>query len=171
MAAARRDGQTQQSLRLKVMEAGSRTKTRGVLVCDPPAVCSSPRGAEDECSVLGPHLPLISPPSVSSSACPAVFPALQSVFSCFLFVVAFNNVRLYNRKRRSDQTNIQTLYVTLNVLVCVDQPCMCEYSWQLWPYIFVSSKMHWISSLEVQETQRTIIIYFLRHLFGGFVTL
>lgn len=32
---------------IKSDEAGSRTKTRGVLVCDPPAFCSSPRGAED----------------------------------------------------------------------------------------------------------------------------
>lgn len=83
MAAARRDGQIQQSLRLKVMEAGSRTKTRGVLVCDPPAVCSSPRGAEDECSVHGPHLPLISPPSVSSSAFPAVFLLWSLCFPVF----------------------------------------------------------------------------------------
>ena len=93
-------------------------------MCDPPAVCSSRRAAGDECSGLGPHLPLNSFPSLSTSAFPAVF-LLWSLFSCFLFVVAFDKVKLYNRKRRSEQTNIQTLYVTECVGVCLNQPCSC----------------------------------------------
>lgn len=56
---------------------------------------------------------------------PRCFSALESVFSCFLFVVAFSNVRLYNRKRRSEQTNIQTLYVTECVGVCGSTLYVC----------------------------------------------
>lgn len=107
------------------MEAGSRTKIRGVLVW---FACSLElsQGSQRYCSVLRPHLPLISPPSISSSAFPAVF-LLWSLFSCFLFVVAFNNIRLYNKNRRSKQTNIQALYVTECVGVCGSTLYVCTH--------------------------------------------
>lgn len=142
------------------MEAGSRTKIRGVLVW---FACSLElsQGSQRYCSVLRPHLPLISPPSISSSAFPAVF-LLWSLFSCFRFVVEFNNIRLYNKNRRTKQTNIQTLYVTECVGVCGSTLYVCVLM-ALDDICVIKNA----TSLEVQETQRIIIIYFLRHCSAG----
>lgn len=99
-------------------------------------------------------------------------PLLSTLFSCSSSVVAFNNVRLYNNRRSSELTNIQTFYVTLNALVCVDQPCMCVCAHGSYCRIYYLWHQKCIGlALEVQETQRMLIIYFLPHLFGRFVTL
>lgn len=54
--------------------------------------------------------------------------------------------------------------MTLNAPVCVDQPCVCVL---MVVYIICVIKNAKIGSPGVQETQKIIIIYFLRHCLAG----